>query len=237
LIWIALSLFAGGGCGALPFTPDISATGPVFPLSPGSRWVYRVRNPAGEIATLMAQVKGQRYLPSQNTVAAVVEETGGVPGEPTFDSSSDAVAYYRKEGFVFRAPWLHDDGSNVPEEMVLPEDPSREQVWNGSYHLFASPGAGAMYRFQSASRIASTSDTVSVPAGRFKRCLRIETTLAATVGAGTKPITITHYYTEWYAPGIGLVKAESSVDASGTKRRVATADLLSYEEGEPDGRQ
>lgn len=57
-------------------------------------------------------------------------------------------------------------------------------------------------------RVAALDAVVEVPAGKFERCLRLEGTgvlnvLAdARIGASEVPVT----QTEWYAPGVGLVK-------------------------------
>ena len=40
---------------------------------------------------------------------------------------------------------------------------------------------------------------------------------------------IRHYYTEWYAPGVGLVKARTAVDDGGRRIDVLAADLASVE--------
>lgn len=56
--------------------------------------------------------------------------------------------------------------------------------------------------------IKSVTDTVEVPAGTFERCIRVEGTTVLTLYVdpklGYQDIPITQ--TEWYAPGVGLVK-------------------------------
>lgn len=58
--------------------------------------------------------------------------------------------------------------------------------------------------------IASLDDAVETPAGVFPKCIRIEATgkmvFYADASAGYQEILINH--TEWYAPGVGLVKLE-----------------------------
>lgn len=57
-------------------------------------------------------------------------------------------------------------------------------------------------------QVAALDDVIEVPAGKFEHCLRLEGTgllnvLAdARIGASEVPVT----HTEWYAPGVGLVK-------------------------------
>jgi hypothetical protein len=58
--------------------------------------------------------------------------------------------------------------------------------------------------------IASLTDTVETPLGIFEKCVRVEATgkmvFYADASAGYQEILINH--TEWYAPGVGLVKLE-----------------------------
>lgn len=82
-------------------------------------------------------------------------------------------------------------------------------------------------------QVAAVDDIVEVPAGRFERCLRIEgsgvlNVLAdARIGASEVPIT----HTEWYAPGIGLVKLvrEEKLDTTQIVGGRITMELLRFE--------
>ena len=62
--------------------------------------------------------------------------------------------------------------------------------------------------FKMAFQIASLTDSVDVPAGRFEKCIRVDGDAQLTVYAdgrtGYQDIKIN--YSEWYAPGVGLVK-------------------------------
>ncbi|MGQ0529750.1 MAG: hypothetical protein ACT4PG_08075, partial [Panacagrimonas sp.] len=59
-------------------------------------------------------------------------------------------------------------------------------------------------------QVASLDDVVEVPAGTFTRCLQLEGSgllnVLADARIGASPVPVTH--TEWYAPGVGLVKLE-----------------------------
>ena len=66
-----------------------------------------------------------------------------------------------------------------------------------------------------------------MPAGRFERCLRVETTVLAR--SPSSPTEIVHHYVEWYARGVGLVKMQSSVDVDGRRLDVLRADLASFD--------
>jgi hypothetical protein len=68
-----------------------------------------------------------------------------------------------------------------------------------------------------------------VPAGTFRRCVRVETVASAIAPGGMQPRAIVHHYTEWYAPGVGLVKARSAVEVEGRTLDVLAAELASFD--------
>ena len=67
-------------------------------------------------------------------------------------------------------------------------------------------------------KIESMTDVVKVPAGTFENCMRVELSGNAFINAGNYVgMTIVHVNeTNWYAPGVGLVK---SVRKESTKHR------------------
>ena len=83
-------------------------------------------------------------------------------------------------------------------------------------------------------QVAALDDVVEVPAGKFERCLRLEGTgllnvLAdARIGASEVPVT----HTEWYAPGVGLVKLVRTepLDTQQIVGGTVTMELLSFYE-------
>ena len=69
---------------------------------------------------------------------------------------------------------------------------------------------------------------VQVPAGSFRNCLRVETlTTSRVVDPRQKTTEFTLHFVEWYARGVGLVKAVSS-EGAGTPIKSVT-ELLSYD--------
>lgn len=58
-------------------------------------------------------------------------------------------------------------------------------------------------------RVAATDATVEVPAGRFRGCVQVEASGRALVPAdrGNLEVEVAVTQTEWYAPGVGLVKS------------------------------
>lgn len=71
-------------------------------------------------------------------------------------------------------------------------------------------------RVEMTMRIGSTDDEVVVPAGTFQRCLRIDgrgsSLVAVHKGETTARVDVTS--SDWYAPGVGLVKSVRREDAA-----------------------
>src|SRR5687768_14465212 len=81
------------GCASLPVARERAAEGDaLFPLTPGSAWVYTVRDFAGRVSELRARV--DREVDGEGGKLTLVEESGGIPGEEGFESTQDLVAYY-----------------------------------------------------------------------------------------------------------------------------------------------
>ena len=80
--------------------------------------------------------------------------------------------------------------------------------------------------------IASLDDTVETPAGVFQKCVRVDgmgkMVFYADASAGYQEILINH--SEWYAPGVGLVKLERDepLDTSIMKGGKVTMVLSSF---------
>ena len=226
-------LLAVGGCGS-GLAPRSFATAPstvLLPLAVGNEWTYEVRYPAGDVAMLTMRVRGERYIESRGMRATIVEERGGIPGRAFAEVGTDLVAYYLRGGFVFRSAWLvardaglEDRGAELGDERLLPLDPVRDVAWEGGYGLFDF-GSRVLYQFHASSRLAPASEAVSVPAGVFDRCVRIDTRVAATTPHAPTDRTIVHRYVEWYAPRVGLVKSQSFVDGT---LEVGRADLVRF---------
>jgi len=161
----------------------------------------------------------------------LVEESGGIPGEAGFESTRDLVAYYSSAGFIFRATG-YVSGSELPSngsgEPILPVDVARSPSWRGSHTLLAIEGP-PLFEVRTESRVTATAETIEVPAGSFRPCLRVETVVFATVPSSKPKREIVHYYTDWYARGVGLVKMTSAVDVDGRKLDLLSLDLASFE--------
>ena len=233
-----LALLLGAvGC-ALPLRPETGAPPApslLLPLARGNEWVYEVRNPAGQVSKMTMRVKGERYIESRGMAATIVEESGGIPGNAVLEEGdADLVAYYLRGGFIFRSPlliardWgLEDRGAELGDERLLPLDPERDPAWESAYGLFEF-GSRPLYEFRASSRLAPAVDRVSVPAGVFERCVRVETSVSATTPSAPTARTIVHTYVEWYAPRVGLVRSRSFVTEGDARLEVGSVELVGF---------
>ena len=207
-----------------------------FPLNEGYRWQYRMQ----ESNPLV-----NRRLPLS------MENLGS--------RMRDGVRYWLRRSSEGNEYWLRTEGEGVqrigarswldaPPELdgspqtVLPEKLVVGAEWNAQTRPYilerVIPFRERFAQDESKNielrmRLASDDEVVDVPAGRFEHCLRVEGTgrlfvLAdARVGASEVPIT----HTEWYAPGVGLVKLQR-IEALKTEQIVGgevTLELLRFE--------
>jgi hypothetical protein len=216
------------GCATLVSERDRLGGHALFPLSPGHSWTYQVRDHNGQISEFRARVN--RELAGDGGTLTLVEESGGIPGDARFESAGDLVAYYSRGGFVFRAPWYassHRLTATGNAEPILPIDLAHRPTWQGSHAVLDVEGP-PLYQVRTESRVVATDDSIVVPAGRFGNCLRVDTVVYATVPASSPKREIIHYYTDWYAPHVGLVKMESAVATDGGKRELVSLELARF---------
>jgi len=234
-------LVAAVGCGLGLRGPEarVPPAPSLLPLAQGNEWFYEVRNPAGQVSRLTMRVKGERYIESRGMPATIVEESGGIPGNAFLDADANLVAYYLRGGFVFRSPWLfardgglEDRGAELGDERLLPLDPARDAAWESDYGLFDF-GSRALYQFHASSQLGRVAERVSVPAGVFERCVRVETRISATTPSVPEDRTIVYQYIEWYAPHVGMVRSQSFVAEGDATLEVGSAELVDFRVGEP----
>src|SRR5690242_8365407 len=215
---IVLSVaIAVAGCGLVrdfPLADRTHAQGEFFPLHPGTLWVYEVRDAEGRIALERVLVRGAYHLKTQETDATIVEESGGVTGELDLDVSWHPVVYYRRGQFLYKfsgVNYVDDELHELPlgegEEKVLPEDPAEHRRWESDFEIFRSEGSG--YGAKIVSVVQPGLESVRVRAGTFRKCLRVESeSILATRSPQLGGTDVVFRYSDWYAPGVGLVKSE-----------------------------
>jgi hypothetical protein len=175
-------------------------------------WVYVL---SGTQSTsggeLQVEVKGRQPLPHLEQEALVIEET--YPAAAS-DTSPDImpVLYYPREGYLVRdTSYIYSNPErtslistgNLGEAVVplWPPWPLWRQVEGRDWIPVEEEYWGRAARLAIAYYVhPETRETVTVKAGEYKECVSVEGTVNRGDGSG-------YHYQEWYAPGVGLVKA------------------------------
>jgi hypothetical protein len=113
---------------------------------------------------------------------------------------------YRAQGGVEQAP------IGIQPMRVMPMPPRAGMSWSYDEQVFAlgTHGAGVAIRWSGS---VTREQSVSVPAGVFLDCLRIESTAVHRIPVDDH---VREYrYVDWYARDVGLVKYEYSSGAGG----------------------
>ncbi len=188
-----------------------------FPLESGSSWRYSLNK-------VMPDGKNNKQLEIRT-----LGETGFLSGEKEIEGfvrrTSDGTDYFiqeRDDGFYRVAKRLVvETKPQVDKEarLILPK--GRNLRLGYTWTLDTSPyvmhwmppfdqANASIKPFDMVYEIAALDETVETPAGVFEKCVRVDGTgkmvFYADASAGYQEILINH--TEWYAPGVGLVKLE-----------------------------
>ncbi|HEX4842813.1 MAG TPA: hypothetical protein VFV57_04020 [Limnobacter sp.] len=202
----------------LPFAAGCSSGGSdaLFPLQEGQRWEYRVAYdmPDGkrkETLTIHTLGKASFYNSEGESVSGHVRQT------------SDGTDYY----IDVRDTGIYRVGKRVVVEskptadkeirMVLPQGKNLRKgyTWTletSPYVLHWMPpfdqANASIKPFDMVYEIAALKETVQTPVGTFENCVKVhgegKMVFYADASAGYQEILVNH--TEWYAPGVGLVK-------------------------------
>ncbi len=203
-----------------------TSTGPgdaqnYFPINQGNCWSYQVTSPTYSYTS--TQITGTKVI---NGVTAVVSRGSnpgitGIPLEEYLLKSSNGIAYL---------------GNNDQTDKLTPQFIPYQAV-----HLPLQPGAGFVQTNKAGLDYGEDLDldgknetcnlnslvtvkgfeTVTVPAGTFANCVRIETdlTLAVTLSASGTTITVESVQTQWFAPDIGPVKSVTDTTGDGISQK------------------
>lgn len=222
---LALTL---GGCGG-------AASPEYFPLGRGDHWQYQITE-ANALGTV------ERALAIDDAGSATLE------GKPHHRRrTSDGTEYWlRAEGpdllrVATRAAVEYVPRIDAAPLKVMPLRPSANDAWTIATVPYILERAipfrerfthDESLRIELHQRVASLDDEVTVPAGHFTHCLRIDgegrfyVLADARLGASEVPVT----QTEWYAPGVGLVKLERTevLDTANIVGGTVTMELVEH---------
>ncbi|HSV71418.1 MAG TPA: hypothetical protein VLI72_15020 [Methylibium sp.] len=209
-----LASLLAAGC-----TPEPPPSAALFPLEPGHRWTYhqQTETAAGKSDSAWVVL---RTLPDEDYAGVLTHRR----------RSDDGVDYWlrRDATGIYRVAAKHEL-QEEPEKDPAPRYVLKEPLavgteWQATtvpYLLERRQGFPLEVRHEGKAvpmryAIEATDEAVSVPAGRFERCLRVRgqavVRLYADGVAGWKDMPLTT--TEWYCPGPGLVKLERDEPAN-----------------------
>ncbi len=213
-----------------------------FPLHADDTWVYEVARPLRNLRTRMTvRVRGERYVEALRRRCRLVDESYAGDDDqldgPTGKPEIYPIAYYRENGFLYRALSLEYNGNELREvglgsgeERFLPDALSRDLSWDSvttAYDL----GGGNGYGVRQSHRAVPETAEIAVPAGHFTGCIRVDTVAlhgGKRDGAyDADPIIL--YYSDWYAPNVGLVRTVQSNHPDRTGPPLSQVELLAYD--------
>jgi hypothetical protein len=203
-----------------------------FPLLPDAHWEYVVGRDAGaQTFRFVATVRVDPFHTTDGRSCPVVDEQ--------YDGETEhfPVVYCAEDGFLhrvmsleYRGETLQDNGLRSGELKFLPLDLEHVAGWEGVTSAYRLPD-GSGFEVHQQHRVAPARERIVVPAGVFPRCVRVETTAIHSAvgvdGALTGP-RVVFYYSDWYAPGVGLVK---TVQRDADSHPVTTIELVRYVPG------
>ena len=182
-----------------------------FPLRPGWRWEYALH-----ITTADGASRARYFLTNLQPF-----RIGGTVTMPRRTPAGETYFYVEDAGGVQRVAELMAGQAlktYAAPQTVLQYPLAAGRHWRANTRTAVlqviSHTEGKLYRVETPLTlnyvVDSTDDTVTVPAGRFVHCLRVraqgKTVADLRRHLGVIEVRVTS--TQWYAPGVGLVKAK-----------------------------
>lgn len=174
-----------------------------FPTAPGHEWTYDIRRIVPEFNEPIVQKSIVRNLPARTV--------GDITYYPKAYANGSIRHFTRSADGISRSNPGHEGADPV---IAHPLNVGNEWSAGSRLYLFDLPKKleGAWDRISSNLEldytITSLDDPVDVPAGYFPRCLRIDAIgfldLPSRLMLGIRIIKVEQ--SQWYAPGVGLVK-------------------------------
>lgn len=176
-----------------------------FPATPGRWWYYSTA------ATILEEAHVQRLFVANvaNDGQTLIQRRQG--GWDHFYSLGRKGILHKS--YIDR----HGGRAREAEALLLPATLAVGQSWTFDSQLrliesrtfSAEDRLGGRYHpVPMTAEVKALNDTIEVPGGRFHGCIRVEAKGAALVRAdrGSVEVEVRAAQTEWYAPGVGLVR-------------------------------
>jgi hypothetical protein len=180
-----------------------------FPLTPNSTWTYQIfAKSQGTQYQITDRVVGVKYVPALKLTGSIVDESYSLERGGT-----RPLVYYAKDGYIARLSALDYDQKTIlapswgrsEESQFLPLQLQPNLAWSNV--IFPYGHLSGSFDINQSHRTFAESKQIETPAGRFDKCIRIETQARYEGGmyARKKPqLELT--YLDWYAPNVGLIK-------------------------------
>jgi hypothetical protein len=194
-------------CKSAPWPADPSAA--FFPLKPNMVWIYKVQSKSQQREYVVTdKVIGQQYVPALKVTGDVVQEFYN-----TDRAGLRPIVYIQKGGYLSRLSgldYVHDQikppaWGRSTDEGFLPQRLAPDSSWDNKLFPYGKlPGSFDLLQNH---KSFLESHFVTVPAGRYGGCIRIETLARYEGGAYShQPHPLKLAYEDWYAPNVGLVR-------------------------------
>ena len=193
----AIALLATGGCGR-------SAGADYFPLGGKQTWDYEIRR----------SIKGEQHTQRLLITSLPAANMDGTEYFPQLRLDGRVDVFSRSKNGIERVSF-----ANTPSLPVLPLELKPKASWRAPGQILFLEITGAFHAtFQERKKlmidldyvVEAMDDTVEVTAGSFTNCMRVKSSGSMFAGATLKEFLgisfIQIQQTEWYAPGVGLVK-------------------------------
>jgi hypothetical protein len=205
LVMAAVSVSACKSAGEWKAEPNAN----FFPLKTDMVWTYRVNSKSQRANYAVTdRVIGMEYVPALKLTGLVVEEFYNLDR-----AGLRPIVYLDEGGFLTRLSGLDYVEHRIQgpawgrseEQNFLPEHLTPDREWKNTLFPYGKlPGSFDVT--QSHKSFIEPAD-VTVPAGHFKNCIRIETQAHYEGGAyAQQKQNLKLTYEDWYAPNIGLVR-------------------------------
>jgi hypothetical protein len=180
-----------------------------FPLKANMVWTYRVASKS-QMANYAVtdRVIGQQYVPALKLTGLVVQEFYNLDR-----AGLRPIIYLDQGGYLTRLSGLDYVQHQIQaptwgrseEDNFLPSHLTPDLVWSNTLFPYGKmPGA---FNVTQSHKSFIETDEVSVPAGHFKNCIRIETQAHYAGGPyAQRKQNLNLAYKDWYAPNVGLVR-------------------------------
>lgn len=187
------------------------AAGPAwYPLTEGLQWTYQVTRSDPLGARKVGRLVLTNLGPTTWQTRKVYERRNSLGTHYFEQVREDGVYRLAKRTVVDRMPV-----ADTPPRLILPLPPTRPGSWRvdtATYLLKRIFPFSKPYQHRQAItmefRVVATDVAVSVPAGAFEGCLRVEgearIKIASDPKLGMSEVPLKQ--TEWYCPGTGLVR-------------------------------